>query len=142
VHQRAGVDLRHWLDEHGATLWPASGAQSAPSAPGFDPGVLYPASVADPLGDQFWSTNIDPTARYCQSPVGSMDARPTPDGTGIDGLVVVGDWVRTGLGYGCIEAAVMGGLAGARAITGDELAIYGETDFPPFSGPWVSGVPR
>ena len=89
-------------------------------APGFDPGVLYPASSDAPLDEQFWSTNIDPTARYCQSPVGSMAGRPTPDGTGIDGLVVVGDWVQTGLGYGCIEAAVMGGLAGARAITGDD----------------------
>jgi uncharacterized protein with NAD-binding domain and iron-sulfur cluster len=134
VHRRAGVDLGEWLEQYAATLWPGAGT-SPPSPPGFDPGVLFPAG-ADPLAEQFWSTNIDPTARYCQSPVGSMSARPTPDGTGIDGLVVVGDWVRTGLGYGCIEAAVMGGLAGARAISGDDLAIYGETDFPPFRGPW------
>ena len=138
AHRRAGVDLARWLDEHAVTLWPVAGVGAGA---GFDAGVLYPASSTDPLDDQFWSANIDPTARYCQSPVGSMDARPTPAGTGIDGLVVVGDWVRTGLGYGCIEAAVMGGLAGARAITGDELAIYGETDFPPFRGPWSSGGP-
>ncbi len=139
VHDRAGDDLRRWLDQHGATLWPAA---ADAVASGFDDAVLYPASSADALDDQFWSTNIDPTARYCQSPVGSMDARPTPGGTGLDGLVVVGDWVRTGLGYGCIEAAVMGGLAGARAITGDDIAIYGETDFAPFRGPWASGGSR
>ncbi len=131
VHRRAGTAIEQWLDQHAATLWPRTAGGSA----GFDWSVLFPASNAEPMQTQFWSTNIDPTARYCQSPVGSTPARPAPDGTGIDSLVVVGDWVRTGLDYGCIEAAVMGGLAGARAITGQPLSIYGESDFPPFQGP-------
>ncbi|MFM2079018.1 MAG: hypothetical protein RJA49_2908 [Actinomycetota bacterium] len=126
VHHRAGADALAWLQDNAAPLWP----NAVPAGGGFDLGLLYSAPGGDPFASQFWSTNIDPTARYCQSPVGSSAARPAPDGTGIDGLVVVGDWVRTGLGYGCIEAAVMSGLEGAQAISGVAVDIYGATDFP------------
>jgi uncharacterized protein with NAD-binding domain and iron-sulfur cluster len=127
VHQRAGIDAFAWLNQNITSLWPNA---AAPGGDGFDLEVLYAPRGEDRFDSQFWSTNIDPTARYCQSPVNSSRARPAPEGTGIDGLIVVGDWVKTGLDYGCIEAAVMSGLAGARAISGAPIAIYGETDFP------------
>ena len=139
VHDRAGDDLRRWLDQHGATLWPAA---ADAVASGFDDAVLYPASSRTRSTISSGPPTSTRPLGTASRPSVQSTARPTPGGTGLDGLVVVGDWVRTGLGYGCIEAAVMGGLAGARAITGDDIAIYGETDFAPFRGPWASGGSR
>jgi hypothetical protein len=50
--------------------------------------------------------------------------------------------VRTGLGYGCIEAAVMAGFAGAGVISGIPLYVYGASDFGPFDppGPWTTAT--
>ena len=44
--------------------------------------------------------------------------------------MLAGDWLRTGLNYGCVESAVMGGLQAARAICGFPDKIYGEHDLP------------
>jgi hypothetical protein len=44
-------------------------------------------------------------------------------------LFLAGDWVRTGLDAGCVEAAVMAGRATARAITGGNMTIPGFGNF-------------
>jgi uncharacterized protein with NAD-binding domain and iron-sulfur cluster len=121
---------RNFLDKHGGRLWPGISRNG-----GFDWSVLHAEQPGDRFVQQFWRANIDPSELYAQSPPGSAAARPTVAGTDVDGLLVVGDWVRTGLNYGCIEAAVMSGLAAARALCGSPEYVYGESDFPPFRGP-------
>jgi predicted NAD/FAD-dependent oxidoreductase len=60
--------------------------------------------------------NINPSDRYVLSVKDSLDSRMTADGSGIGNLYLAGDWVRTGLNAGCVEAAVMAGQAAAKAI--------------------------
>jgi predicted NAD/FAD-dependent oxidoreductase len=52
-------------------------------------------------------------------------------GSGLSNLYLAGDWLRTGLDSGCVEAAVMGGLQASRALSGYPQVIEGESDFPP-----------
>jgi hypothetical protein len=134
-HNAVGALGRRFLADHGVRLWPGLGIAGRGSSPPFNWGKLHAEHAGDRFDQQFWRANIEPSERYAQSPAGSVDARPRPDATGVDGLLVIGDWTRTGLDYGCIEAATMSGLAAARAICGSPASIYGETDFPPFSGP-------
>jgi uncharacterized protein with NAD-binding domain and iron-sulfur cluster len=73
--------------------------------------------------------NINPSDEYVLSTAGSIALRFKTDETGVDNLFVVGDWIKTGVDVGAVEAAVMSGLQCSRAITGTPQYIYGETDF-------------
>ncbi len=94
------------------------------------------------LRAQFVRGNIDPSERYVLSPPGTAAARIRADETGFDNLCVAGDWLYTGLNVGCVEAAVMGGLQAARALSGYPAVIVGDTD-PWFGRPAeVRATPR
>lgn len=134
VTAQVGSTGRGFLGQNGARLWPRLAVPGS-NPPAFDWNRLHAERPGDRFDQQFWRANIDPSERYAQSPVGSAAARPAPASTGVDGLLVVGDWVKTGLDYGCIEAAVMSGLAAARAVCGSPQHVYGESDFPPYAGP-------
>lgn len=50
---------------------------------------------------------------------------------GVDNLFFAGDWVRTGLNAGAVEAAVMSGMNAANQVMGEErVPIYGFEDYP------------
>jgi uncharacterized protein with NAD-binding domain and iron-sulfur cluster len=92
--------------------------------------------LADPLGAegrarfdrQYWRANVDPSERYVLSVTGSSAQRLASEGTGLSNLFLAGDWLRTGLDSGCVEAAVMGGMQAARAISGYPAEILGDRD--------------
>jgi hypothetical protein len=46
---------------------------------------------------------------------------------------LAGDWVKTSLNAGCMEAAIMAGLRAARSITGRRIEISGEDELFPNS---------
>ena len=75
---------------------------------------------------QYWRANVDPSERYVLSVVGSTAHRLATDGSGFANLYVSGDWIRTGINAGCVEAATMGGMLAARAICGWPRVIRGE----------------
>jgi uncharacterized protein with NAD-binding domain and iron-sulfur cluster len=77
---------------------------------------------------QFWRANIDPSERYVMSVVGSTQHRLHADESGFKNLYFAGDWLKTGINAGCVEAAVMGGMQASRAISGFPKVIKGETD--------------
>jgi uncharacterized protein with NAD-binding domain and iron-sulfur cluster len=78
---------------------------------------------------QYWRANVDPSERYVLSVVGSSAYRLATDGAGFANLYLTGDWIRTGLNAGCVEAAVMAGMQTSRAISGWPQVIRGESDF-------------
>ncbi len=78
------------------------------------------------LDAQYWRANIDPSERYVLSVTDSTRARLPAGDSQFAKLALAGDWVDTGFCVGCVEAATMGGLQAARAITGGTQAIYGE----------------
>ena len=75
---------------------------------------------------QYSRANFAPSERYVLSPTGSVDHRLRADGSGWSNLTLAGDWTRTGVDLGCVEATVMSGMQAARAITGEKVHIVGE----------------
>jgi uncharacterized protein with NAD-binding domain and iron-sulfur cluster len=78
--------------------------------------------------------NIYPSDQYVLSIPGSLESRLRPDQSGVDNLFLAGDWVRIGLNAGCVEQAVLGGRAAARAITGVDMNSQYDSDFGSQSG--------
>ncbi|THC45292.1 NAD(P)-binding protein [Massilia sp. Mn16-1_5] len=78
---------------------------------------------------QYWRANVDPSERYVLSVAGSSAYRLSTAGSGLSNLFLAGDWLRTGLDSGCVEAAVMSGMQAARAISGYPATIPGDSDF-------------
>ncbi len=105
--RRAVGDL---VDGRMGDLWPAAAAGGAPAD------VLHGG-----LDAQFVTAVTDPSDRYVQSLPGSGRHRLRVDESGVEGLVLAGDWTRCGLDAGCIEAAVLSGLEAANAVLGRPL---------------------
>lgn len=139
-HERARVAIVSWMNERLPLLWPGA-AGSSPY--GFRWELLEAPSYAtgpDRLNSQYWRVNIDPSERYVLSAPGSVKHRLWPDRSGIDNLFLAGDWVRSGVNGGCIEAAVIAGRMAARAITESDMYISGDGNSGTFSLP-VGALP-
>ncbi|MCA9688976.1 MAG: FAD-dependent oxidoreductase, partial [Myxococcales bacterium] len=80
------------------------------------------------LDAQYFRANAHGGERYVQSISGTIRRRLKTDETGVDNLLLAGDWIDNGFNCGCIEAAVISGLQCARSIAGLDLEIPGETD--------------
>ncbi|KQQ40232.1 acetoacetate decarboxylase [Duganella sp. Leaf126] len=110
-----------------AALWSATGPAGA-----FPWQWLVDASGATGVqrfDAQYWRANVDPSERYVMSVVGSTRYRLRTDQSGFSNLFLTGDWIKTGINAGCVEAAVMAGMQASRAISGYPQTIAGETDF-------------
>ncbi len=121
--RRAAIDQ---LEGRIGALWPAIGKQ----------GFRWQWLVAPPRTEgqarfehQFWRANVNPTDRYVLSVAGSTRYRLGAGESGFVNLYLAGDWLKTGIDAGCIEAATMGGMQAARAMTGHPALIEGEDDF-------------
>jgi uncharacterized protein with NAD-binding domain and iron-sulfur cluster len=78
---------------------------------GFTPGDLHGGTPA-----QYPRANTDPSDRYVIFAPGTVHTRLAAGGTAFVNLALAGDWVRTTLNSGCIEAATLAGFAAAAAI--------------------------
>ena len=74
---------------------------------------------------QFFRVNIDPTERYVLSVKGSTRYRLRANQLPFGNLVLSGDWTYNGLNAGCVEAAVMSGMAASKAMCGSPEIIVG-----------------
>ena len=70
----------------------------------------------DRLDSQYVRANLDPSDRYVQSLPGSGRYRMAPGATGLDNLVVAGDWTACGWDAGSMEAATRSAVLAARAV--------------------------
>jgi len=75
---------------------------------------------------QYWRANVSDWERYVLTPAGSVEHRLPSDDSGFENLVLAGDWTRTGIDGGCVEAAVISGLDAAQALTGLPQPIPGK----------------
>jgi uncharacterized protein with NAD-binding domain and iron-sulfur cluster len=119
--KQAGIDF---LERSASVLWPAAVREGD-----FDWDVLVaPDGVTGParFDAQFWRANFPLTERYVLTPAGTPKFRLAAHESGWDNLVLAGDWTRTGLELGCVEAAVMSGMQAARAICGSPAVVQGE----------------
>ncbi len=125
--QRAKEGALHQLGREIGALWPEAGAPGA-----FPWQWLVDAKEgagAARFDSQYWRANVDPSERYVMSVVNSTQYRLATDQSGFSNLFLTGDWIRTGINAGCVEAAVMAGMQTSRAMTGYPAVIQGETDF-------------
>ena len=125
--ERARANALAYLRNDLAELWPKC-LGPAPGA-GFRWDVLVdPAgrSGEERFDAQYWRANVAPWERYVTTPAGNPDKRLPPDGSGFENLVLAGDWTKTAINGGCVEAAVMSGLQAARALAPTGRQIVGE----------------
>src|SRR5690606_8309553 len=101
-----------WLDEDLPRLWPAArGADGR-----FRRDLLVHEGGGDPWEAQYLRVNDDPPERYVLTLPGTTRHRPRPDAAGLDNLFFAGDWTRTRINGGSVEAAVESGQEAARAV--------------------------
>lgn len=130
---RADVDL--FLADGAAGLWP----RGADASGRLRPGLLWSdgrrvGGVGRCADDGVYvRANTDPSDRYVQSLPGTDRYRLRADGSGLDNLVLAGDWIDCGLNAGCIEAAVIAGMQAANAVEGAPLTD-GTTGYRPGGG--------
>jgi hypothetical protein len=102
ITAQADAFLRKWS----STLWP---------------GVESITLDADAVRAHYELASTDGSDRYVQALPGSDAYRLRVDESGLDNLVLAGDWTNCGLNAGCIEAAVISGVQAAAAIEGRSL---------------------
>jgi uncharacterized protein with NAD-binding domain and iron-sulfur cluster len=130
-------NARRWLSLYTGELWPYG---RRPQSSDLDYMLLHRDSGGDAqqrFDAQWFSANVDLTARYVLSLPGTVSKRLKAGGSGFDNLTLAGDWLHNGLNYGCVESAVLGGLQASRAICGYPEKLFGENDIPassPFAG--------
>jgi hypothetical protein len=113
-----------YLNRDGSGIW-----RSAYRGDRFDWDLLVdPHTGVGParFDSQFWRANFQATERYVLTPAGNVRYRLAAEESGYANLFLAGDWTRTGVNGGCVEAAVMSGMQASRAICGSPKTIVGE----------------
>ena len=128
--QQAKDNALSYLSNDVHNLWPNVASQGT-----FDWSILTDQS--DQVGDkrfdsQYWRSNVDPSERYVMSVKNSSQYRLSTNGTQFSNLFLTGDWIKTGINAGCVEAATMAGMETSRAVCGYPETINGEFGFAPF----------
>lgn len=116
---------RQWLEDRAFAFWPNVAQRRS-----FDWEALFVrgnSTGRDRLSEQYIHANINPSDCCVATAAGSSAWRLKTDGSGFDHLYLAGSWIDTGFNTECVEAAVMSGMQAARAITGEQWSIPGET---------------
>ncbi len=125
---RVRVLAQAWLDCEIQPLWPEAARRG--DVHGLDWSVLAApssdAAGAARLDTQYWVATYNPSDRYVLSLPGSVGYRLASHGTCFANLYMAGDYLRTGMNVGCVEAAAMGGMHASRAICGRPVHIVGD----------------
>ena len=106
--------LVRFLEGEVGSLWPGTRGPS-----GFPWDKLWDGRSRvgpDRLDAQYVRANLDPSDRYVQSLPGSGRYRMAPGATGLDNLVVAGDWTACGWDAGSMEGATRSAVLAARAV--------------------------
>lgn len=115
-----------WLNQNVGHIWPGATREDDPNGLNWD--LLHDpdaGSGTQRLDAQYLRVNIDPSERYVLSLPNTSRYRLRGGESGFENLFLAGDWVRTSINAGCVEAAVMAGLDAASALSGDPIQIIG-----------------
>jgi uncharacterized protein with NAD-binding domain and iron-sulfur cluster len=102
-------NLRDWLAGPAAKLWPQGGNAGTLDDPCFVPARLL---------DQHYIAVLNPSDRYVLAVPGSNARRLRADESGYQNMYLAGDWTKTAMSIGCLEAATMSGIQAGRSIDG------------------------
>jgi uncharacterized protein with NAD-binding domain and iron-sulfur cluster len=122
---RVKANALSWITTSAAGIWPKT-----TTAAGFDWNLLV--APGDPVegparfDSQYWLATLNPSDRYVLALPNSVQFRLRAHDAGFNNLVLAGDYLRTGMNVGCVEAATMGGMQASRAICGRPTEIIGD----------------
>jgi uncharacterized protein with NAD-binding domain and iron-sulfur cluster len=125
--RRVKDSARSFLEEHMGDVWPGA-------RPAEDDRSLEWRLLADPmrradgarLDSQYWRANTAGSERYVLTPAGTVRHRLAADESGVDHLLLAGDWTRNGIDGGCVEAAIRSGTQAARALIKRDSRMLGD----------------
>lgn len=135
--RRVKDSARAFLEEHLGDVWPGARAAEDDRSPEWHllADRMRRAGAAR-LDSQYWRANTAGSQRYVLTPAGAVRHRLAADESGVDHLVLAGDWTRNGIDGGCVEAAIRSGVQAADALIqrgsrmlGDEPSAH--THFTP-----------
>jgi uncharacterized protein with NAD-binding domain and iron-sulfur cluster len=92
-----GKDVEAWLQHQAPRIWPGFSREWLAVPP-------------------FVRANVEGSDRYILTPPGSTAHRLDPNASGVQNLFLAGDWVRTSINGGSVEAAFEAGVRAANAI--------------------------
>jgi uncharacterized protein with NAD-binding domain and iron-sulfur cluster len=127
--ERVEANAQAFLEGDIAPLWPRA-VNKGPGG-GFDWSALVDLegrTGAARFQAQYWRANTTPSERYVLTPAGTVEDRLGANESGVENLMLAGDWTRNGVDGGCVEAAMTSGMQAARALIGDSRPITGESD--------------
>jgi uncharacterized protein with NAD-binding domain and iron-sulfur cluster len=126
---RCKANAIDFLAQYSAHLWPKTNTGTPHSFEWSFLVSLLGGSGVQRFDSQYWRANIDPSERYVLALAGTTQYRLRTDDSGFSNLFLAGDWIRNGFNSpGCIESAVISGRQAARALTGSQNKIIGESD--------------
>jgi uncharacterized protein with NAD-binding domain and iron-sulfur cluster len=79
---------------------------------------------ADRLAAQWFNIACYPSDLYVLSRPGEMRLRMAPHESGVRFMMLAGDWTKTDMNCGCVEAATQSGMLVARALSGDPVWVW------------------
>ena len=85
------------------------------------PGAVTPDQRLD---YQHIIADVQPSNLYVLSQPGATDLRFGQAESGVGALLLTGDWTRTDMNCGCVEAATSSGMLAARAISNQPASIW------------------
>ncbi len=117
--------VRGWLTANYASFF--DGPRTPPHFDGFLALLAVQGStppLAQRLDWQHLIADVQPTSLYVLSQPGSTALRLGQAESGVKGLFLCGDWTRTDLNCGCVEAATSSGMLAARAISNEPRTVW------------------
>jgi len=76
------------------------------------------------LEQQFFNISVHPSDHYVLSQPGAMHLRLGQAESSVQGLFLCGDWTRTDLNCGCVEASTQSGMLASRVISNEPRYIW------------------
>jgi uncharacterized protein with NAD-binding domain and iron-sulfur cluster len=118
-----------WLGRWTGGLWPDACLPDDPGCLDWNLLVAPRSHATGParFDTQYWIATLNPSDRYVLALPNTVDLRLGTAGAGFANLLLTGDYLRTGMNIGCVEAATMAGMHASRAICGRPEEIIGDS---------------
>lgn len=118
LHATLEKQLGSWLNNESTKVFPLLADEDG----NFDWSRIGDPN-ADYISQHYHRVNFDGHSRYILSTTNSIQHRLRPNESGFDNLTLAGDWTKTGIDLGCVEASVISGMLAVEAISGEDLGI-------------------
>jgi hypothetical protein len=82
------------------------------------------AKGLDRLWAQYFHMAVQPSDLYILSQPGATQLRLRPSESWVEHLVLCGDWTRTDLNCGCVEAATQSGMLASRVLSNEPTYVW------------------